>query len=61
MSDYVIHISEAEAASDFPGLLARVWAGAEIVIESGKVAIAIAGGLDSSYRCRFRQGRGSSN
>jgi hypothetical protein len=29
----VIHISEAEAARDFPGLLARVRAGAEIVID----------------------------
>ena len=29
----VIHISEAEAASDFPGLLARVRAGEEIIIE----------------------------
>lgn len=30
----VIHISEAEAASDFAGLLARVRAGAEIVIDN---------------------------
>jgi antitoxin (DNA-binding transcriptional repressor) of toxin-antitoxin stability system len=30
----VIHISEADAARDLPGLLARVRAGAEIVIES---------------------------
>jgi antitoxin (DNA-binding transcriptional repressor) of toxin-antitoxin stability system len=29
----IIHISEAEAASDFAGVLARVRAGAEIVIE----------------------------
>jgi antitoxin (DNA-binding transcriptional repressor) of toxin-antitoxin stability system len=29
----VIHIPEAEAARDFPGLLARVREGAEIVIE----------------------------
>jgi antitoxin (DNA-binding transcriptional repressor) of toxin-antitoxin stability system len=29
-----IHISEADAARDFPGLMARVRAGAEIVIES---------------------------
>jgi antitoxin (DNA-binding transcriptional repressor) of toxin-antitoxin stability system len=28
-----IHMSEAEAARDFPGLMARVRAGAEIVIE----------------------------
>ncbi|MHB1700357.1 MAG: hypothetical protein ACYCSN_09525 [Acidobacteriaceae bacterium] len=28
-----IHISEAEAAGDFAGLMARVRAGAEVVIE----------------------------
>ncbi len=33
MTMAVIHISEAEAARDFAGLLARVRAGAEIVIE----------------------------
>ena len=37
----MIHISEADAASDFAGLLARVCAGAEIVIESGKVPVAV--------------------
>jgi antitoxin (DNA-binding transcriptional repressor) of toxin-antitoxin stability system len=35
------HISETEAARDFAGLLARVRAGAEIVIESGAAPIAI--------------------
>jgi hypothetical protein len=30
-----IHISEAEAAGDFAGLMARVHSGAEVVIESG--------------------------
>jgi antitoxin (DNA-binding transcriptional repressor) of toxin-antitoxin stability system len=34
-------MSEAEAASDFAGLLARVRAGAEIVIESGKLPVAV--------------------
>jgi antitoxin (DNA-binding transcriptional repressor) of toxin-antitoxin stability system len=33
MSMATIHISEAEAARDFAGLLARVRAGAEIVID----------------------------
>jgi antitoxin (DNA-binding transcriptional repressor) of toxin-antitoxin stability system len=33
MSMATIHISEAEAARDFAGLLARVRAGAEVVIE----------------------------
>jgi antitoxin (DNA-binding transcriptional repressor) of toxin-antitoxin stability system len=41
MADDVIHISEAEAASDFAGLLARVRAGAEVVIESGKLLVAV--------------------
>ena len=41
MADHVIHISEAEAASDFSGLLARVRAGAEVVIESGKLPVVI--------------------
>jgi antitoxin (DNA-binding transcriptional repressor) of toxin-antitoxin stability system len=36
-----IHISEAEAARDFAGLLARVRAGAEIVIESGTHPVAV--------------------
>lgn len=35
MPKNVIHISEAEAASDFASLLDRVRAGAEIVIENG--------------------------
>ena len=34
MSMATIHISEADAARDFPSLLARVRAGVEIVIES---------------------------
>ena len=37
----VIHISEAEAASDFASLMTRVSAGAEIVIEKDKRPIAI--------------------
>jgi antitoxin (DNA-binding transcriptional repressor) of toxin-antitoxin stability system len=41
MADRVIHISEAEAASDFAGLLARVRAGAEVVIENGKLPVAV--------------------
>jgi antitoxin (DNA-binding transcriptional repressor) of toxin-antitoxin stability system len=41
MADHVIHISEAEAASDFRKLLERVRAGAEVVIESDKPPIAV--------------------
>jgi antitoxin (DNA-binding transcriptional repressor) of toxin-antitoxin stability system len=37
----VIHISEAEAASDFARLMARVCAGAEVIIENGKRPAAI--------------------
>ena len=37
----VIHISEAEAARDFAGVMARVRAGAEIVIEDGTMTIAV--------------------
>jgi len=41
MADRVIHISEAEAASNFSALLARVRAGAEIVIERNAQPIAV--------------------
>jgi antitoxin (DNA-binding transcriptional repressor) of toxin-antitoxin stability system len=41
VADHVIHISEADAVSDFAGLLARVRAGAEIVIESDKLPVAV--------------------
>jgi antitoxin (DNA-binding transcriptional repressor) of toxin-antitoxin stability system len=41
MADRVIHISEAEAASDFAGLMARVREGAEVVIENGKLPVAV--------------------
>lgn len=39
----VIHISEADAARDFAGLMARVRAGAEVVIETegGKLPVAV--------------------
>lgn len=41
MVKHVIHISEAEAASDFAALLARVRAGAEIVIEHDARPVAV--------------------
>ncbi len=37
----VIHISEAEATRDFAALLARVRAGAEVVIENGTLPVAV--------------------
>lgn len=36
-----IHISETDAARDFPGLMAQVRAGAEVVIESDARAVAV--------------------
>ena len=41
MSEHIIHISVAEAVSDFAAVLARVRAGVEVVIESGKIPVAI--------------------
>jgi antitoxin (DNA-binding transcriptional repressor) of toxin-antitoxin stability system len=37
----IIHVSEAEAANDFATLMTRVRAGAEIVIEKDRRAIAV--------------------
>ena len=37
----MIHITEAEAARDLPAMLAKVRAGAEIVIENGTLPAAI--------------------
>jgi len=36
-----VHISEAEAAGDFAGLIAKVRAGAEVVIESARTPVAV--------------------
>ena len=41
MSKPAIRVSEAEAANDFPSLLARVRAGAEVVIERNAEAVAV--------------------
>ena len=41
MSKPTIRVSEAEAANDFPSLLARVRAGAEVVIERNAEAVAV--------------------
>ncbi|MGA2720742.1 MAG: hypothetical protein ABSF78_17400 [Candidatus Acidiferrales bacterium] len=37
----MIHISEAEAASDFAALMARVRAGARVIIENGARPVAV--------------------
>ena len=41
MAKDVIHISETEAANDFAALMARVRAGAEVVIENGERPVAV--------------------
>ena len=41
MAKDVIHISEAEAASDFAALMARVRAGAKVIIENGARPVAV--------------------
>lgn len=41
MARSVIHVSEAEAASDFASLMARVRAGAEVVIEDNAQPVAV--------------------
>ncbi len=41
MGDPVTHISEAEATNNFADVMARVRAGAEVVIESGKIPVAV--------------------
>ena len=41
MAQEVIHISEIEAAKDFAGILSRVRAGAEVVIEADAKPIAV--------------------
>jgi len=41
MADRVIHISEEEAARNFADVLARVRGGAEVVIETGELPVAV--------------------
>ncbi|HTZ56508.1 MAG TPA: hypothetical protein VMB49_00355 [Acidobacteriaceae bacterium] len=45
-----IHISATDAARDFAGLLARVRAGAEVVIEDGSLAVALLRTPSPSHR-----------
>ncbi len=45
-----IHISEADAAEDFLGLLSRVRAGSEAVIESGTEPVAVLRSADAPRR-----------
>jgi antitoxin (DNA-binding transcriptional repressor) of toxin-antitoxin stability system len=41
MDDHVVHISEEEAARNFAKVLARVRAGAEVVIKGYKLPVAV--------------------
>ncbi len=41
MAKRAVHVSDTEAASDFAALLARVRAGAEVVIEQGAEPVAL--------------------
>ena len=50
MPKHVIHMSDAEAASDFASLLARVRAGAEIVIEHDARPVAVVRPAESHVR-----------
>ena len=50
IAKHVIHISDAEAASDFASLLARVRAGAEIVIEHDARPVAVMRPAESHVR-----------
>jgi antitoxin (DNA-binding transcriptional repressor) of toxin-antitoxin stability system len=52
MADHVIHISE-EAARDFASLMARVRAGAEVVIESDARAVAVVRPAGNEFRPRL--------
>ena len=53
MNMATIHISAAEAARDFAGLLARVRAGAEVVIEDGSLAVAVVRPAGEEFRPRL--------
>ena len=53
MSMATVRISEAEAAGDFAGLMARVRAGAEVVIESDARAVAVVRPAGDEFRPRL--------
>ena len=53
MADHVVHISEAEALNNFADVLARVRAGAEVVIESDAGAVAVVRPAGDDFRPRL--------
>ena len=50
MAKDVIHISEAEAASDFAALMARVRAGAKVIIQNGAGPVAVLHAAEPEHR-----------
>jgi len=48
-----IHISEADAAGDFAGVMARIRAGIEVVIESETRAVAVVRPAGGEFRPRL--------
>jgi antitoxin (DNA-binding transcriptional repressor) of toxin-antitoxin stability system len=56
MAKNIIHISEAEAASDFAAVLARVRAGAEIVIKGGEPVVIVRADNGEPVRGRLISG-----
>jgi antitoxin (DNA-binding transcriptional repressor) of toxin-antitoxin stability system len=54
MAKNIIHISEAEAASNFSAVLARVRAGAEIVIEGREPVVVARAGEERAEPVRGR-------
>ncbi len=54
MAKNIVHISEAEAASDFAGVLARARAGAEIVIEGRDPVVVVRAEEDRAEPVRGR-------
>jgi antitoxin (DNA-binding transcriptional repressor) of toxin-antitoxin stability system len=53
MADHVVHITEAEALSNFADVLARVRAGAEVVIERDARAVAVVRPAGDEFRPRL--------
>ncbi len=50
MAKHIIHISELEAASHFAGLVERLRAGEEIIIEDGSKPVAVVHPAEPSVR-----------
>jgi antitoxin (DNA-binding transcriptional repressor) of toxin-antitoxin stability system len=53
MADHVIRISDTEATRNFADVLARVRAGAEVVIESDARAVAVVRPAGEEFRARM--------